>query len=230
MGKPRTWGVTKLGNHLRPADPPSTLRYGRKLISTLCLTRDGTKRIWYPRNVLNYVKFICFSMQIWKMSSVIFSCPSTSNDTRTLPILTDKPWSNWTSSHHTTCVDPKHHISPPFHPPQLAGWQDPLLRVKLAFFVWPSGNSMANHHVDPVLMGKSSINGPFYIAILTYQRVYMVLTHQIPNTGRISKCIATIRQNCGTIPTRCDHGLHEFIHLLGKRSIWSTKKYPVNIF
>ena len=171
--------------------------------------------------------FPCKYGKCLQLSSVVPPLPMTLVPSQS---LTDKPWSNWTSSHHTTCVDPKHHISPPFHPPQLAGWQDPLLRVKLAFFVWPSGNSMANHHVDPVLMGKSSINGPFYIAILTYQRVYMVLTHQIPNTGRTSKCIATIRQNCGTIPTRCDHGLHEFIHLLGKRSIWSTKKYPVNIF
>jgi hypothetical protein len=38
----------------------------------------------------------------------------------------------------------------------------------------PSGKHTKNYGKSPFLMGKSTINGPFSIAMLNYQRVYHV--------------------------------------------------------
>ena len=44
----------------------------------------------------------------------------------------------------------------------------------------PSGKRLHNYGKSPFLKGKSTINGPFSIAVLVYQRVF---ANKILNTG-----------------------------------------------
>ena len=53
----------------------------------------------------------------------------------------------------------------------------PLPRQSLGIFLIPSGKRLHNYGKSTFLMGKSTINGPFCIAMLVYQRVTSISDH-----------------------------------------------------